>query len=190
MLGINPTTVRRRIKEGKLRAARVERPQGYTLRVLLDDAELPRQQVDPPRSTCTCAHLGPASSTLLAPADHQRAEAMAAYNTALIAPLVARLAEQEQIIREQAEQVGALQARVQVQDDTIRALQAAQEAQEATREGHRTAQESGLTPMPSDPPAEYTDGRQPWWRRWWSALLATVLVLVASGMSCQPFGPG
>ena len=58
------------------------------------------------------------------------------------------------------------------------------------------------TPEPVDPPAEppeplapdplapTPDGREPWWRRWWPAFVATVLMLIASGMSCQPFGPG
>ena len=39
-LGINPSTVRRRIREHKLPSKRIERPQGHILRIFVADDQL------------------------------------------------------------------------------------------------------------------------------------------------------
>ena len=107
----------------------------------------------------------------------QRAEAMAAYSRALLEPLVARLGEQEAIIREQAEQIGR-------QTERIAALEAQleqsspQDAPGRPVAPHLGAQPGGPTtgasdPSPeppslaSDPPPLPAVEQQPWWRRWW-----------------------
>lgn len=97
-LGINPSTVRRRAREGKLQVQKVHRPQGYTLRVFVSSDE----QVAGPSS----AQLGkdihtpgmgheqvaePNSAQL--PVALDRAEAMASYNRALLEPLVHEINE-------------------------------------------------------------------------------------------------
>ena len=188
MLGINTSTVRRRIKEGRLHAVKVERPQGYTLRVLLDATQPADELGDPASSTPTCAHMdvagqdhvAGASSAQLAPADHQRAEAMAAYSTALIAPLVARLAEQETIIRDQAETVGSLRERLAAAEERLRSQDArysptasilTAEAEEPTTGGASDPPpEPRPSPMPPPIPSKPDGKPAAWWQRWWAAL--------------------
>jgi len=67
--------------------------------------------------------------------------------------------------RDLAGQVGYLQARVQIHEETIRAL-TAPETQEATQ------------PAPV-PPAVTSEPSTPWWRRWWPLVLFVVIGLAA-----------
>jgi hypothetical protein len=57
-------------------------------------------------------------------AEYARAEAMATYSAKLLEPLVARLAEQEQIIRQLAEEKGQQTERLVHQAERIRQLEA------------------------------------------------------------------
>lgn len=99
-LGISLNTLRRRIEAGQVRAERAERPQGHVWRVYLDGGQHAGQEA---------AQEAP-STMQQPPGDVLRAEAMATYTRSLLEPLVERLAEQERIIRDQAEALGGLRA--------------------------------------------------------------------------------
>jgi excisionase family DNA binding protein len=101
ILGVSVVTVRRMIKRGQLEAQRVIRPRGsaYLVTVHLDgtgntvDAtrtERPAQNVSRPNGTPS--------------------ELMAVWSETFLAPLIARTAEQEAVIRDQAETIGELRA--------------------------------------------------------------------------------
>jgi hypothetical protein len=81
------------------------------------------------------------------PADVLQAEVMATSTRSLLEPLVARLAEQEAIIRDRAEELGRLRERVAVSE--------------------QPDPEPAPTPEPSPPGP---DGREP--RGWWARLTA------------------
>src|ERR671921_474255 len=92
-LGVSLNTMRRWCATGRVRSERVSRPQGYTVRVYLD--QVPTQEPplegaaqEPPPTN----GQEPPGTYQQAPADLVRAEAMAAYNRELVAPLVAELA--------------------------------------------------------------------------------------------------
>jgi excisionase family DNA binding protein len=100
-LGVTVVTVRRMIKRGELEAERVLRPQGSAYLVTLPPAaahgtedgtvtETPTQNVSRTQGTAT--------------------ELMAAWSTAVLAPLVAELAVSRQRIEDLSAQVGELRA--------------------------------------------------------------------------------
>ncbi len=70
------------------------------MRVLLDPEDVPEQ---------VPTQVPPMGATQV-PSELQRADAMAAYNTQLLGPLVALVERQEGTIREQAEEAGRLRA--------------------------------------------------------------------------------
>ena len=192
VLGVSLNTLRRRIAAGQVRADRIQRPQGHVWQVYLDGAAPCRDG-----SGGTVQRDG-AGTVQQPPADLMRAEAMATYTRSLLEPLVARLAEQEQIIREQAEQIGSLRAQLAAAEDRLTrpAVQNAQQGPSAPNLGAQPGEPT--PPEPSDPPAEpppplALDPLPPkptWWRRWWPAIAAVVVALVANGSSCQGFGRG
>jgi hypothetical protein len=160
MLGVSPNTVRRWCATGKLRSEQVPRPQGYAVRVYLD--EVPSQvtsQVPPDE----VLRQGPPTSHGQVPTDLLRAEAMATYTRSLLEPLVNRLAEQERTIRELAEELGRLRERV--------ATFEAPTSHQAREASNLTAHAPDPSREPSGPrspaPIEPTsDGQHaPWWRR-------------------------
>ena len=186
ILGVSLNTLRRRIEAGQVRAERVERPQGHVWRVHLDGV----QDADRPAGQNAAGTLPQdAPSTLQqTPAELMRAEAMAAYTRSILEPLVARLAEQEAVIRDQAEQVGSLRARLDQAREQLRALEAPK-----SHQSHQGSRETAEAPNPtaesSDPPSDPQpaptptpippdeDGRRPWWSRWWPAIVGAGLVL-------------
>ena len=133
VLGVSTATVRRMIRRGQLEGERVQRPQGtaYVVRLPLD-ASGTRQ---PPGVVSRDNASAPAL--------------MAAWSETFLAPIMARMAEQEAIIREQAEQIGSLRAQL-----------ATLEAHQTHTEAHQTAQAPGPTRGASVPR----------WRRWLAAL--------------------
>jgi excisionase family DNA binding protein len=149
-LGVSLNTLRRRIRSGEIRAERVRRPQGHVWRVYLP-GEQPAGQHSSQNSAGTLQQP---------PADIQRAEAMASYSRSLLEPLVARLADQEQIIREQAEEIGRLRSEL----DHARTGTPAG-APESHTAGPGTASTGGAE-------QESTPTPGPWWRRVWGALVA------------------
>ncbi len=103
-LGVSVNTVRRWIREGRLRTERVSRPQGYVVYVHLPEHVPTSEQVsEEAREHHVSEHV---------PIVHDlaRAEAMAAYTRSLLEPFVARMAEQEAIIRELERENGRLTA--------------------------------------------------------------------------------
>jgi len=165
-LGVSVNTIRRWIKDGRIPHEKLTTPAGFAYRVY-------PQRVPPTGTRREVPLMGtPWEVPALAP-DLQRAEAMASYSRALLEPLVARLAEQEQIIREQALELGRLHAELEYTREPPRP--------------HQTATASNLTAEAPDPPSEPSEpipapspvpqpippqpnGGSPWWRRWWAAL--------------------
>jgi excisionase family DNA binding protein len=186
VLKISPSTVRRWVKDGQLRSERVTTPQGHAFRVYLD------RQV-PPLEGSTL----PAGETLSAPSDREeeipfvepsappsmeRAEAMVKYNEALIAPLVAELAEtrlrlfaQADRVAELARENGTLAERlvhVERERDGLTAELAAERAAKSALEA-RTAADSG------DAAQESVLSR---WRLWTPWVLAALAICAAAAV--------
>lgn len=101
ILGLSPSTVRRRIRAGVLRVEEVSRPQGIMRLVYLPDG------VDP-AVTQVSGLTGVAATT---PATDPGA-AMIAYTQTLLVPLVTALERSEARGRDQAEQLGRLAERL------------------------------------------------------------------------------
>jgi excisionase family DNA binding protein len=140
-LGVSANTVRAMIKRGELRAERVRRPQGYTLRVYLDD-EVPAAPTSV-TSTATSDEV-PAASTYQAPTSElQRAEALAQYGATLLAPVLAT--------------VERLAAENRVQAETISQLRLELAQRPMLEPGQVGGGDAG--PRASGRP-------RPWWRRW------------------------
>ena len=151
-LGVTVVTVRRMIKRGELEAERVLRPQGSACLVTLPPlpvhgtedgtvTEPPAQNVSRTQGTAT--------------------ELMAAWSTAVLAPLVAELAVSRQRIEDLSAQVGELRAenRVLAARTEARSVEPTTEAPTA-----RPASTTWLTP-----------------RRFW-LIAALVLVLIGVGV--------
>ena len=206
LLGVSINTLRRKIAAGQVRAEQVARPQGHVWRVYLDGRQHAGQHAAEPADSTL--QEPPGSRLQQPPTDLQRAEAMAAYSTALLAPLVAELATTRVKLVEQAETIGRQAERITTLEAHFE--QRAQNAQEGTQASNLGAEAPGPPAEPSDPPVEpqpspvldplppTTDGRQPWWRRWWvgfagpgmwAAFAGVGVALVLSGASCQVFGP-
>ena len=133
-LDVSVNTIRRWIKDGRIPHEKLTTPAGFAYRVY-------PQRVAPTGTPREVPLIGtPREVPALAP-DIQRAEAMASYSRSLLEPLVARLAEQEQIIREQAEDLGRLRAELE-------------HARVAPTARHQTATAANLTAETSDPPSE------------------------------------
>ena len=97
ILGVSVVTVRRMIRRGDLEAERVIRPQGSTYLVTLPaDGTAPSED-----GTSTGGGARDMSR-----ADGTPTALMAAWSESFLAPLVARLGEQEAVIRDQAETIG------------------------------------------------------------------------------------
>jgi len=103
-----------------------------------------------------------------------RAEAMANYTRSLLEPLVARLADQEAIIRGQAEELGHLRAELEYTGEAPKRPQSRTDAN-LTAEAPAPPAEPGEPPSaPSPAPAQVPpqpNGGAPWWRRWWAAVV-------------------
>jgi len=165
LLGVSLNTLRRKIEAGQVTAERISRPQGHVWRVHLNSVQHrstgPEQHAEQNATQHAEQHAG--STLPQHPAEIQRAEAMAAYSTALLAPLVSELATTRVTLVEQAETIGRLTAELE-------ALKAS-----------RTHVASNLTAQAPDPPSEPSEppsapvpaplppgpnGSRPWWRRW------------------------
>jgi hypothetical protein len=170
-LGISRNTLRRRIAAGQIRAEQVERPQGFVWQVYLDG---PHGSGHGSNGTVQRDSLGTVQegSTLIPPtsvaggADLMRAEAMAAYTRSLLEPLVARMAEQEVTIRDQAETIGRQAAEL----DALRA--------QTTPAGQETASGSESTP---EAPVR-------WWRSW--GIYGVVGLVLLAGVILRVLGYG
>src|SRR5947208_1440691 len=83
-LGLNPSTVRRHVRDQKLPSRREKRPQGYTLRVFVAESQLADAENDhlgeltAPASSPSSAHLAQLDDP------NERAQAMATYSRELL----------------------------------------------------------------------------------------------------------
>ena len=154
ILGVSASTIRRRIRAGSLRAEPVRRPQGVVWLVHLP-ADAAAGTAEPPPAASAVATAPTAS------------DAMIAYTRTLLEPLIAALDRSQGRVAELEREIGSLRAQLAVQN-----------AQNATQASNLAAEAPEPTTEPSDPPAEppplapdplppTTDGRSPWWRRWW-----------------------
>src|SRR5215216_744293 len=95
-LGVSVNTIRRWIKDGRIPYEKLPTPAGYTYQVYPG-------RVGPAGTRREVPLMGTRREVPAVALDIQRAEAMANYTRSILEPLVARLADQEAIIREQAE---------------------------------------------------------------------------------------
>jgi excisionase family DNA binding protein len=102
ILGLSTSTVRRRIRDGRLRAEEVSRPQGIMRLVYLpDDADPGVTQVSAPAGVVT-------TTAVTSPGD-----SMIAYTQTLLLPLVEALERSQATVREQAETIGRQSAELE-----------------------------------------------------------------------------
>jgi hypothetical protein len=181
-LGLSKSAVRRRLQSGQLEGRQEQRPQGHvwlialpqgspnggsngaihtaaqgpapagTFREVPGGADTSRQV---PREVPAGAAAGGAGTAL------QRAQEMAAYSEALLAPYVRR-------IEEQAERLGRLEnelEHVQTERDAARA-----ELEQAHRQAEEARQETEETVRLAEEAAQLRraplDEKRPWWRFW------------------------
>ena len=143
ILGCSVDTVRRRIRRGELHAVQDAGRHGPTWRVLLSTTPSSTPSMTPgtqdstpsttPSSVPSVVEDGPALLEALRMLDAMRREN-----------------------RDLAGQVGYLQARVQIQEETIRALQAPQKAQEGPQASNLTPQAPEPTTGASGPQSQLT----------------------------------
>ena len=155
ILGVSASTIRRRIRDGSLRAQPAHRPQGIVWLVHLPAAATVGTTQPPPPA-------GAVATTPTAAAGDQ----MIAYTRSLLEPLVTALERSQGRVAELERENGRLAAE-------LRALQAPPEPQNATQEGRRAAEGPEPSSEPSEAPVEppeplapdllppTTDGRQP-----------------------------
>jgi hypothetical protein len=153
MLGVSPSTVRRWVKEGRLRSQKVTTPQGYVFRVHLPAEPAPAPAAAPAMEDVKAGAPAPSAEPAVA-LSMERAGAMAVYNASLIAPLVAELSETRVRLVAQAEEVGSLRAQLAAANERIRMLE---------------SPEPEPTPIP-EPTPPGPDGREP--QGWWARVIA------------------
>jgi excisionase family DNA binding protein len=113
-LGVSVNTIRRWIKEGRVRSERVVTPTGYAYRVFPDGVPVIGTHAGTGSGTDSDTkdasdQLGPGPSTTVA-LETQRAEAMAAYTRSLLEPLVQTIERLAGELREVEREVGELRA--------------------------------------------------------------------------------
>ena len=148
LLGCSVDTVRRRIRRGELHAMQDAGRHGPTWRVLL--GATPSAVPTLGSTPSTTPSTGEESSVLL--------EALR------------MLDAMRQENRDLAGQVGYLQARVQMQGETIRALQAPHVAAESPGASDLTAETPDPDPEPFPAPVP-PPPNVAWWRRWWDGIV-------------------
>ena len=143
-LNLSPPTVRRRIKQGKLRAYQRTVPTGFEWRIVLDhEHPAPAGKADQP---VISAMPMPAQATI------NGAQPLPSPDLDRLVDLVDRLQRENQQL---AGQLGFVQAKLQDAEEQIRLLMAPQEPEAARPEPE---------PAPKDAPGPVK--RAPWWK-WW-----------------------
>jgi excisionase family DNA binding protein len=122
-LGVSPSTVRRWVRSGRLRADRALVGDGFEYRIYLEEGSGAEASVNGSATPSVEASEPPPVKAIVE-ASVERSAAMAAYSEALLRPLVGTINNQQEIIRQQAEQVGRLSAEL----EQVRERLAAQEA--------------------------------------------------------------
>ena len=164
LLNCSVDTIRRRIRRGELHAVQDAGRHGPTWRVLLSATP----------GTLPTVGSTPGSMPSVNGATPGTTPSMGEDSPALLEAL-RMLDAMRQENRDLAGQVGYLQARVQMHEETIRALT----APESTLEGEGAAGSPDLTTEPSVPIGTL------WWRRWRSWLAAGLVVAVIGSASCS-----
>jgi hypothetical protein len=157
-LGVSASTVRRRIRDGSLRAEEARRPQGVVWLVHL------------PAGTATDATQPPPAAGAVATTPAAAAgEAMVTYTKTLLEPLVAALERTQGRVAELERENGHLAERLAATEVRLRALEVPREVPAdgpESRPGGPERAESGRR-VPESTPAP----SGPWWRRALAALL-------------------
>ena len=182
ILNTSPSTVRRWVKEGKVRSKRVTTPQGHAFRVHLDGHPPSVETSNGRRPSGESAPavppvMEPATASMTAPSI-ERAEAMTRYNEALLAPLVAELAAARLGLLTQADRIAELARENGTLAERMAGLERVRDAAMA----HAAELEAKLAvppavhdpqpapdpfPVPNPPTPNAEPSR---WRRWWLAL--------------------
>jgi excisionase family DNA binding protein len=160
VLGVSASTVRRRIRDGTLRAESVSRPQGVVWLVHL------------PADATAGVNLPPPPAGAVGTAPVTASDAMIAYTRSLLEPLVAALERSQSRTAELERENGELTAHLTAAEDRLRMLE--------TPNPQESPITRNLGPIEPDPPSEPPEppspapieptsngsGRAPWWRRW------------------------
>ena len=163
ILGVSASTVRRRIRDGSLRAEQAHRPQGVVWLVHLP-APATVGAVEPPVAASAVATT-PATTA---------GDQMITYTTSLLGPLVAALERSQDRVAELEREVGRLAERVR----TLEAPESHQTREDRDLTAERPEPTTGPSepqPSPTPPPIPPgpDGGSAPWWRRWWGWLGST-----------------
>lgn len=163
VLGVSVATVRRRIRDGSLRAEPVHRPQGIAYAVLLPiDHATDHERSSTDQQVGATARLNQSPT----PAADAVAAMIQATLTPIIAPLVAQLDAHRQTVERQAEEIATLR------EDRGR-LTAELQAERAARA--ESVQEARTATIAAEPTTEPRYGRS---ARVWLTLAATWGVLL------------
>jgi excisionase family DNA binding protein len=100
LLGVSPTTVRRMVRAGTLEAERVERPQGYTLVVLVPTSS---------HAAATSSHQVATEARTEQPPAEAMVSLIRATIGAVLGPIVAEQAALRQTVERQADRVAVLE---------------------------------------------------------------------------------
>jgi hypothetical protein len=158
MLGVSPSSIRRMIRDGRLEARRVLRPQGYAWEVSIPAGSgAPSAE---PHHTPGPERFNPPGERP-APTKPEAAGAwLAPVLTPILAPLVAELTASRLANEQKAETIGQLRERLDYVTAELDALRASHSPVAATG--------AAGTPDPSTEPS--TTQPATWWRRWWAAV--------------------
>ncbi len=153
VLGVSPNTVRARIKAGRLRAERAQRPQGEVIRVYLDAEDLPAPGTSEPPAqvpaTGTSQDVPPGTSQIV-PA--QQVAALGRLVQEAIAPIERERDRLLDLTIQQAERIGRLEAELDQ-------LTATSLLRPISSDSERVSGEPTQTPAT-------TPHRASWWRFW------------------------
>jgi excisionase family DNA binding protein len=156
LLGVSPTTVRRMVRAGTLRAERVLRPQGHTFVVLVPADSQP--------AASSSQQVSAEARTEVPPAE-QFAAVAASILTPVLGPLIAELAASRQANERQADQLVS-------QAETIGELRAEIRALTAS-----------TVPQAVEPTTDIPLGR---WRSWVPWLLGLLSIGAVVGLLVWP----
>ena len=179
ILGISASTVRRRIRDGALRAEEISRPQGVVWLVDLPPGTAP---------VTSGVSEAPAAASTVATAP-TTAESMIAYTRSLLEPLVAALERSQGRVSELERENGGLANANAVLAERLAAQKRLREAAMARAAELEALLADHVPPAVHDPqpapdpfpiPNPPTPNAEPSrWRRWWLAIAGAEFALVA-----------
>ena len=180
ILGVSASTVRRRIRDGALRAEEISRPQGVVWLVHLPPATAP---------VTSGVSEAPSAASTVATAP-TTAESMIAYTRSLLEPLVAALERSQGRVSELERENGGLAKENGALAERLAGLERVRDAAMA-RAAELEARLAIPPAVPGPRPDPFPRPNLPMqnagpsrWRRWWLAVMGGGLVLMV-GASCQ-----